>query len=81
MADINKEATTTPKAKKEKTVTIRLPRKKGEDSVWVSVNMRSWQIQRGVDVEVPACVAEVLRHQDEMLAIIDAFDEERAARL
>ena len=58
-------STTETIAKKEKTVKIRLPRTK-EDSadVYVSVNDRSWLIQRGVEVEVPECVAEVLRNQD-----------------
>lgn len=52
----------------EKTVTIRIPRTKENSSdVFVSVNERSWLIQRGVSVEVPECVAEVLRHQEEML--------------
>ncbi len=50
----------------EKTVKIRIPREKDNDSdVFVSVNERTWLIKRGVEVEVPECVAEVLRHKEE----------------
>ena len=52
----------------EMKVKIRIPRTKAEESdVYVSVNNRTWLIKRGVEVEVPECVAEVLRHQEEML--------------
>lgn len=34
--------------------------------VFVGVNGETYLIQRGVDVEVPAAVAEVLRHSEEM---------------
>ena len=52
----------------EKLVTIKLPLTKTEkDDVYVGVNGRTWQIQRGKEVKVPKCVAEVLRHQEEML--------------
>lgn len=54
-------------AGKEPTVKIRLPRlKENSCDVFVSVNERTWLIQRGVEVEVPECVAEVLRHSEEM---------------
>lgn len=61
----------------DKTVTIRIPRTKenGAD-VFVSVNERSWLIQRGVSVEVPECVAEVLRHQEEMMEESYIFEEQ-----
>ena len=58
---------TAPKKETEKTVKIKLPRVKGEDSVFVSVNERTWLIKRGVEVEVPECVEEVLRLQERML--------------
>ena len=50
------------------TVTIRLPRERdnAEDKV-VWVNDRRFLIKRGVSVDVPRCVAEVLQHQEEML--------------
>jgi hypothetical protein len=65
---------TTPKTKKSKLfpneplVTIKLPLTRTEkDDVWVAVNGKSMQIKRGVDVEVPKCIAEVLQHKEEML--------------
>ena len=61
---------------KEKLVKIRIPRTKADqEDVPVWVNERSWLIKRGVEVEVPECVAEVLRHQEEMLEEIMLFDE------
>lgn len=69
------------KAAKEKTVTIRLPLTRTEkDDVPVGVNGRTWLIKRGEDVEVPACVAEVLQHQEEMLAEALAFEEQAASK-
>ena len=59
---------------KEKMVKIKLPRDKNEPDVFVSVNERSWLIQRGAEVEVPECVAEVLRHREEMEAEAYDFD-------
>ena len=38
---------------------------KYKDDVFVSVNDRTWQIQRGVDVTVPRIVAEVLQQSQE----------------
>ena len=60
--------TKAPESAKEKMVKIRLPLTRTEkDDVPVGVNGRTWLIKRGVDVEVPECVAEVLRHKEEML--------------
>ena len=51
---------------KEKMVKIRLPRTRAnEGDVFVGVNDRTWLIKRGVEVEVPECVAEVLRQSEE----------------
>ena len=73
-------ATTKPETvaeEKEKTVKVRIPKtKEQQDDVFVSVNNRTWLIQRGVEVEVPECVAEVLLHQQEMLEKAMAFQEE-----
>ena len=70
MAEAKK--TETPK---EKMVKIRIPRTKADqEDVFVSVNLRTFQIKRGVDVEVPECVWEVLRHQEEMLEEIMLFE-------
>ena len=61
-------AETTKTENKEKMIKIRIPRTKAnQEDVPVWVNERSWLIKRGVEVEVPECVAEVLRHQEEML--------------
>lgn len=60
----------------EKLVTVKIPRVRGNDTdVYVSVNDRSWLIKRGVEVEVPECVAEVLRNQELALDKIDAFND------
>lgn len=70
MAETKK--TETPK---EKMVKIRIPRTKADqEDVFVSVNLRTYLIKRGVDVEVPESVAEVLRHQEEMLEEIMLFE-------
>ena len=66
MATEKKETANTEKT--EKKVKIRIPRlKENNDDVYVSVNDRTWLIKRGVEVEVPECVAEVLQHTDEMM--------------
>ena len=52
---------------KEKMVKIRLPIIKGAESQekFVAVNGRRFKIKRGVTVDVPECVAEVIRHSEE----------------
>jgi hypothetical protein len=63
----------------EKMVRVKLPREKdNHEDVFVSVNMRTWIVKRGVWVDVPECVAEVLEHQEEMLAKIDLFNDANA---
>lgn len=63
----------------EKMVKVRIPRtSKNQDDVFVGVNMNTYLIKRGVEVEVPECVAEVLRHQEEMLEVIMEFEEANA---
>ena len=50
--------------KKEKMVTLTIPRTREDTSdVYVSVNDRSWLIKRGEKVSVPECVVEVLNNQ------------------
>ena len=50
---------------KTKMVKIRIPRTRvDEEDVVVRVNLKRWLIKRGVEVEVPECVAEVLRNQE-----------------
>ena len=50
------------------TVVIRLfkDNQRYKTPVFVGVNGETYLIQRGVDVEVPKAVAEVLRHSEEM---------------
>ena len=64
-----------------KKVKIRLPKIKGEsDDVFVSVNQYNCVIKRGVEVEVPVFVKEVLDQQEEMLETISAFEEKNAGK-
>lgn len=72
----NKDTATKEAVKKEKMVKIRLPKTRAdEDDERVFVNHRSWQIKRGVEVEVPECVAEVLRNRELALEHIMLFKE------
>lgn len=59
-----------------KKVKIRIPRTKADqEDKTVFVNMESFLIQRGVEVEVPYYVAEQLRHEEESLEKIMLFQE------
>ena len=65
----------------KKMVKIRIPRTKAdEEDVFVSVNMETFLIKRGVEVEVPDYVAEVLTHQEEMLENIMLFNDAKASK-
>nr|DAO82626.1 MAG TPA: hypothetical protein [Caudoviricetes sp.] len=63
-------------------VSIKLFKDNGnyKDDVFVSVNGRNYQIQRGKTVQVPRCVAEVLEHserQDQAAALmVDELERE-----
>ena len=64
-----------------KMVKVRIPRtRKDEEDVFVSVNLHTYLIKRGVEVEVPDFVAEVLRHQEEMLEEIMLFEQAAAGK-
>lgn len=66
------------KTPKKKMVKIKIPRTKADqEDVFVSVNMETFIVKRGVEVEVPDYVAEVIQHQEEMLEKIMLFNEER----
>lgn len=77
--------TKTTKTKKSKLfpneplVTIKLPitRTEKEDK-WVAVNGKPMQIKRGIEVEVPLCIAKALEHQENML--IEAMEYEAAVQ-
>lgn len=65
----------------KKMVKIRIPRTKADqEDVFVSVNMETFLIKRGVEVEVPDYVAEVLQHQEEMLENIMIFNDAKASK-
>ena len=75
MANTEKTETT------KKMVKIRIPRTKADqEDVFVSVNMETFLIKRGVEVEVPDYVAEVLQHQEEMLENIMLFNDAKASK-
>lgn len=60
----------------EKLIRIRLPKeRRDQEDVFVGVNERTWLIKRGVEVEVPECVAEVLENREMMLEAIAAFED------
>lgn len=63
------------KAQVERLVKIKLPKIKGKSDEFVSVNERTWLIKRGVEVEVPECVAEVIRNSEKLQEEADAFEE------
>ena len=65
-----------PEEIKEKLIKFRIPKtKENQDDVFVSVNDRTWLIKRGVEVEMPECVYEVLMHQQEMEEIALEYAE------
>lgn len=65
----------------KKMVKIKIPRTKADqEDVFVSVNMETFLIKRGVEVEVPDYVAEVIQHQEEMIESIMLFNEEKASK-
>lgn len=63
----------------EERVTIRLPLSREErDDVYVGLNGKGYLIKRGVNVDVPAGVAEILRRREEMLETALAFEDDLA---
>ena len=76
MAEANKTANKATETAKEKLVKIRIPRARdNQDDVFVGVNGRTWLIKRGVEVEVPECVAEVIRNSEEAAEASYAFSD------
>lgn len=72
--------TTTTNTTTTKMVTINLPLTRHEkEDVYVAVNGKSYLIKRGVDVKVPAFVAEVIKHKEEMLTISMEFESQASA--
>ena len=74
--------TETKEIKAPKKVKIRLPLTRTEkEDVFVAINGKTYLIKRGVDVEVPASVAEVLQHKENMLEKAMAYEAEASANL
>ena len=71
-----------PTETKEKLVKIKIPLERGKSNndVFVSVNDRTWQIKRGVTVEVPECVAEVILHEEEQMLKAIEYQEAMASK-
>ena len=68
-------------AETKKMVKIKIPRERADqEDVFVSVNMETFLIKRGVYVEVPDYVSEVLEHQEEMLEKIMLFNDAKASK-
>lgn len=66
---------------KDDTVLIQLPIIEGEsDSVYVSVNLKSYQIKRGVQVRVPSVVAEVLETSSKQMMAARERQKELASK-
>lgn len=62
----------------KKTVKVRLPKVKADqEDVFVSVNDYTCIVKRGVEVEVPVFVAEVLQHREEMLEKIMELESKK----
>lgn len=60
----------------KKMVKVKIPRTSPkQEDVFVSVNNYTCIVKRGVEVEVPDFVAEVLKHQEEMAETIMLFEE------
>lgn len=80
--DLDWLAKNDPAALMKMTKIVHLPRATGkqENFLFVSLNGKNWQIQRGVDVEVPLPVAEIIeeaqRAEDRAAAYADALHNE-----
>ena len=63
---------------KENMVSIFLPRGRKNEENFVIVNGRSWKIMKGVQVQVPDYVAEVLENSRMMAETARRYVDERA---
>lgn len=65
-----------------KPVKIKLPLTRSDkEDVFVGVNGHTWQIARGVEVELPWNVVKVLERQERMLSQALEFEEQAASHL
>lgn len=75
------EAPKKEKPKKEKMVKVLLPLlENGDMEQYVAVNGRSFLIRRGEEVEVPECVAEVLRLSEDQKREAYRYQQEAIRR-
>ena len=66
----------------KKTVKIRLPLTRNEkEAAFVGLNGKTYLIKRGVDVEVPVGVAEILERKEKMLEIAMEYESAAAANI
>lgn len=66
---------------KEKLVKIRLPLIPGvqnQEALYVGCNERSWVIPRGVEMEVPECVVEIIQHSEKAMYEAYKYKEQHA---
>lgn len=67
-ATVDTEATEI--TEERKMVTIRLPKvRKDQEDLYVACNGERFIVKRGVEVDVPDYVAEIIRHSEEMREI------------
>ena len=66
----------------KKLIKIKLPLTRSDkEDVFVGVNGRTWQIARGVEVELPWNVVKVLQRQEKMLSQALEFEAQAARPL
>ena len=68
MANTKTEPEVQEVPKTEKKVKIKLPIIPGQakqEALFVGCNTRTWVIPRGVEMEVPECVVEIIEHMEE----------------
>ncbi len=74
------ENKTPTKSKYDKMVKVKIDLTRTEkDDVYVALNGKSYLIKRGVEVEVPAGVAEIIDHSEKMLTQAMEFEAQAAA--
>lgn len=67
------------KESKQMTKKVLIPKDRiNKADVMVSINEQNWLIKRGVEVEVPLEVAEVLEQQQDALDRVDAYNAANA---
>lgn len=76
MADKNKETVEETKRapEPERMVRVIIPKVKGDDSdEYISVNNRTWLIQRGKEIELPWSAYRQLKHKYHMEEVSEAY--------